>query len=257
MNNQTGFSSLLFSVASSMTSSIVFQPIVDLYELGGFVVLILTALSVIAVALVLLKLWQFLSEGVGRRRGSERAIEAWVRGEADQALLLAEKAHGPVAIVIASAIRGSIARNLPRQTVEEDVQRVATQRLHRLSRGLRLLEAIAQIAPLLGLFGTVLGMIEAFQAMQNAGADIDPSQLAGGIWVALLTTAVGLAVAMPAQLLTTWFDGRIDNERIAMETAIAAIFTRRVTDRESVARTQGAEPREAAGLTGARLAPGE
>ena len=240
-----------------MTSSTFLQPIVDLYELGGFVVLILTALSVIAFAVVLLNLWQFLREGVGRRRSSDQAVDAWVRGEADQALSLAERSNSPVAAVVAAAIRGSTSRTLSRQTVEEDVQRVATQRLHRLARGLRLLEAIAQIAPLLGLFGTVLGMIEAFQAMQNAGADIDPSQLAGGIWVALLTTAVGLAVAMPAQLLTTWFDGRIDNERIAMETATAAIFTRRVTDRASVARTQTTEPRETAGMANARLAPGE
>jgi biopolymer transport protein ExbB len=82
---------------------------------------------------------------------------------------------------------------------------------------MRLLDAIAQTAPLLGLFGTVLGMIEAFQTLQSAGATVDPSQLAGGIWVALLTTALGLGIAMPVSLFLSWVEGRI-----ARETQIAA-----------------------------------
>ncbi|MER0236631.1 MotA/TolQ/ExbB proton channel family protein [Fulvimarina sp. MAC8] len=240
-----------------MNASLLLQPITDIYELGGFVVVILAVLSVVAFAVVILKLWQFSREGVGRRRGSNRAIEAWVSGDNAGALKAAESGRGPVSGVVASAIRGSMTSSLARQTVEEDVQRIATERLHSLGSGLRLLEAIAQIAPLLGLFGTVLGMIEAFQAMQSAGSDIDPSQLAGGIWVALLTTAVGLAVAMPAQLLTTWFDGRIENERVAMETAIAAIFTRRVTDRAVDAKPRAAASERAAPSTQAGLAPGE
>ena len=60
-----------------------------------------------------------------------------------------------------------------------------------LEGGFRLLDTIGQTAPLLGLFGTVLGMIDAFQALQEAGQAVDPSLLAGGIWVALLTTAAG------------------------------------------------------------------
>jgi biopolymer transport protein ExbB len=79
---------------------------------------------------------------------------------------------------------------------------------------------VAQVAPLLGLFGTVLGMIEAFQGLQQAGAAVDPSALAGGIWVALLTTAVGLVVAMPASLLLTWFDGRIAGESLMAQRLI-------------------------------------
>ncbi|EAU41977.1 MotA/TolQ/ExbB proton channel family protein [Fulvimarina pelagi HTCC2506] len=241
-----------------MNASLLIQPVLQIYELGGFVVVILAALSVVAFAVVLLKLWQFSREGVGKRRASRQAVDAWVRGDTAKALKAAEGGRGPVAGVVASAIRGAMTRSLARQTIEEDVQRIATERLHSLGSGLRLLEAIAQIAPLLGLFGTVLGMIEAFQAMQNAGSDVDPSQLAGGIWVALLTTAVGLAVAMPSQLLTTWFDGRIENERVAMETAIAAIFTRSVTDRAigTRAASENAD-RTASSPAEARLAPGE
>jgi biopolymer transport protein ExbB len=79
---------------------------------------------------------------------------------------------------------------------------------------------IAQMAPLLGLFGTVLGMIDAFQALQEAGDQVDPTVLAGGIWVALMTTAVGLAVAMPTSLILTWLESRVAAERIATDEAI-------------------------------------
>jgi biopolymer transport protein ExbB len=95
--------------------------------------------------------------------------------------------------------------------------------LARLEGGFRLLDAISQTAPLLGLFGTVLGMIEAFQAMQGAGTAVDPSVLAGGIWVALLTTAVGLAVAIPTGLMLTWFEARVAAERQWLAGALARV----------------------------------
>ena len=76
-----------------------------------------------------------------------------------------------------------------------------------------MLEVIAITAPLIGLFGTVLGMIEAFKAMEMAGSQVNPAVLSGGIWKALLTTAVGLAVAIPANLMNTWFERR--NEKLA------------------------------------------
>lgn len=85
-------------------------------------------------------------------------------------------------------------------SASERLEAEAEIRFARLERGLRYLDNVAQLAPLLGLFGTVLGMIEAFQALQDAGSQVDPSVLAGGIWVALLTTAVGLVVAMPTSV---------------------------------------------------------
>ena len=95
---------------------------------------------------------------------------------------------------------------------------------------MRVLELTTQIAPLLGLFGTVLGMISAFQALQNAGAEADPAVLAGGIWVALMTTAVGLAIAIPAAFITAWFEGMIEGEKENMEATLTALFTGRATE---------------------------
>ena len=101
----------------------------------------------------------------------------------------------------------------------------AEMRFARLERGFRYLDSVAQLAPLLGLFGTVLGMIEAFQALQDAGSQVDPSILAGGIWVALLTTAVGLVVAMPTSIVLNWFEARMDNERVIAGQAIQTVMS--------------------------------
>jgi biopolymer transport protein ExbB len=76
----------------------------------------------------------------------------------------------------------------------------------------------------LGLFGTVLGMIAAFQSLQSAGTQVDPSVLAGGIWVALLTTAAGLAVAMPTALVLSWLESRMEAERVIADKAILTIL---------------------------------
>ena len=80
------------------------------------------------------------------------------------------------------------------------------------------------MAPLLGLFGTVLGMIDAFRALQAAGDAVDPSVLAGGIWVALLTTAAGLGVAMPTSLALTFFESRAARERARIDLALESLF---------------------------------
>lgn len=193
--------------------------------LGGPVVAILLVLSVFALALVVFKAWQFLWAGVGRHGSARRALALWRHGgHARAARVAAGNGRGAVAGAMSLAMRLMADASRPRGEVEEAVRLFAIARLHELQRGFRALDAIAQIAPLLGLFGTVLGMIEAFRKLQSAGNAVDPSLLAGGIWVALLTTAVGLAVAMPVSLLLTFFETRLENERVAIETLTGALF---------------------------------
>ena len=194
-----------------------------LVGLGGPVVAVLLALSVVAVALVLLKLHQFWVERVGRHGPSREALHHWLHGRFADAEKALAGDRSAVSLALASAMRMEKART-PKPAIEEEVARIALVRLHGLQRGFRALDAIAQIAPLLGLFGTVLGMIEAFRQLQGAGNTVDPSMLAGGIWVALLTTAVGLAVAMPVSLLLTWLETRVENERVAIETTLSGFL---------------------------------
>jgi biopolymer transport protein ExbB len=96
--------------------------------------------------------------------------------------------------------------------------------LHEAKSGLRLIELIVSIAPLVGLLGTVLGMIDAFQALQDSGNQADPSALAGGIWQALLTTAAGMGVAIPASILLSWFDSIVETLQADIEDAATQIF---------------------------------
>ncbi len=186
-------------------------------DLGGPVVLILLAVSVITLATVLYKLWQFSAAGVGRHKALKDAVAAWDEGDLAAALAALKQSKSYLAPVIEMAFSAR----------PEDAKRLeaeAESRFARLEGGFRLLDSVAQLAPLLGLFGTVLGMIEAFQSLQEAGSQVDPSLLAGGIWVALLTTAVGLAVAMPTAMVLSWFEGRMDGERVTAERAISTVL---------------------------------
>lgn len=201
------------------------QTIFSFLEIGGPVVAILIALSVFAMALIGLKLFQFFQQKVGSHNGARRAVKNWHKGNKSEALRIVESGGGALNACLCVAMRNMARQVRSRQEIEDDVARAATIHLHELQRGFRAMDAIAQIAPLLGLFGTVLGMIEAFQNLQSAGNSVDPSLLAGGIWVALLTTAVGLAVAMPVSLILTWFETRLENERVAIETVTGSIIS--------------------------------
>ncbi|WP_309472541.1 MULTISPECIES: MotA/TolQ/ExbB proton channel family protein [Rhodobacterales] len=189
-----------------------------IYELGGPVVVLMMALSVLSLAVILWKLWQFTRLGVGRNVQISQAITAWDAGDEDNAAQALSKSKNALADVLKTR-----QVNGPKTRVEAK----ASAHLARLESGFRILDSIAQIAPLLGLFGTVLGMINAFQALQEAGNSVDPSLLAGGIWVALLTTAAGLAVAMPTSLVLTFFDSRVARERVLAESAIESKFAAR------------------------------
>jgi biopolymer transport protein ExbB len=186
-------------------------------DLGGPVVLILLLVSVVTLATILYKLWQFSAAGVGRHRALRDAVAAWDKGDRGIAIDSLSKSKSYLVPVIEMAF-SSGSEDLKRLEAEAEV------RFARLEGGFRLLDSVAQLAPLLGLFGTVLGMIEAFRSLQEAGSQVDPSLLAGGIWVALLTTAVGLAVAMPTAMVLSWFESRMDAERVTAERAINSVL---------------------------------
>lgn len=196
-------------------------------DFGGPVVLLLGFLSIIALAITLFKIWQFTVRRVGRHGVAQDAVSQWSATEPGPAYELVRDHPAPVSRVLAHAMENlHLAGSVNMEEVKQDTLRVALEELHDLSKYLRGIDMIAQTAPLLGLFGTVLGMIEAFSKLEEGGASVDPSQLAGGIWVALLTTAVGLAVAIPFSLVVSWLEGRLENERAAMESLTTRLFSR-------------------------------
>lgn len=198
---------------------------VALFDRGGPVLYVLAILSIAALAILIAKVWQFADRKVGRRRFIGPALVLWRAGERANVINQLAANTGPVARVMLAAARGLTAKSLDDALLREEVARIAQLELGALRSGLRGLEIISQIAPLLGLLGTVLGMIDAFKALQEAGPNVDAAILAGGIWTALLTTAAGLIVAIPAAAAHYYLDGRLEREREAMETATTALFT--------------------------------
>lgn len=191
--------------------------LMDIYDLGGPVILVMLAVSILTLAVMLYKLWQFSAAGVGRHRALVRAIQVWDGGHPKQA----KKELSASTSYLAPVIKMGFSLGFDRTRLETE----AETRFAKLEGGLRFLDSVAQLSPLLGLFGTVLGMISAFQALQEAGSQVDPSILAGGIWVALLTTAVGLVIAMPTSVVLSWFEVRLDRDRVLAGQAIASILS--------------------------------
>lgn len=195
-----------------------------LVQSGGLVVAVLLVLSVFAMAIILAKLLQFRSAGVWGRDAAAEALALHRKGRSEEALARAAAAANPAAQALARVLTGR-QRGLEPDTVRAEVARHGNRALEDLRAWLRPLEVIASLAPLLGLFGTVLGMIAAFRQLEAAGSQVNPAILSGGIWEALLTTAVGLAVAIPAVAALNWFERLIERTANAMEDAVAGAFT--------------------------------
>lgn len=191
---------------------------------GGPAIWAIAALSVITMALILWKIWRLSWIGAWRRNRAEAALAQWEAQDIDGARALLARGNSMRVRVLRATSAAALDGTLDAQTRREEALRVAKNTLSEGRSGLRALELIANIAPLLGLLGTVLGMIEAFQTLQEAGSRADPAALAGGIWEALLTTAAGMAVAIPASAALTWFESVIDRVQGDMEDGITRIL---------------------------------
>jgi biopolymer transport protein ExbB len=181
---------------------------------GGVIAWILLVFSIYALAIILIKTVHLL-----RLRNTHRvdeAIELLKRGDADRALKTLAVSSSPAARVVESVISGMNEDLLNESVMREEIETLGGHELARARRGLRSLDAIAHLSPLLGLLGTVLGMIEAFIQLEGAGTQVDVGLLAGGIWEALVTTAAGLAVAIPALAALNALEGMVERMREEM-----------------------------------------
>ena len=191
---------------------------------GGPVMIVLLALSVVAVGVILAKLLQFSRAQLRRTAFIDPAIAALARGERDRAVAALRREASPVARVMETAIAANANARLSAEDRDAEIARVGTAEVRGIESYLRGLEVIANISPLLGLLGTVLGMITAFAELESAGSQVDPAILAGGIWEALLTTAFGLVVAIPALTMYYLLEGRVDETRATMKDAVVRIL---------------------------------
>ncbi len=181
---------------------------------GGFVVWVLLGYSLLALTIIIERFVQFHLLG--------RAPE--LDGLDVEGFKAAETAgQGPECTLIAAMLAAS------REGVM-DLSRVATrvgsEQLQRMERGFRTLAILGNTAPLLGLLGTIVGMIKAFMVIEQAGGRVDAQALAGGIWEAMLTTGVGLAVAIPILLLLHLLEGMADRRAQSMRSCASLMLER-------------------------------
>ncbi|NJK91999.1 MAG: MotA/TolQ/ExbB proton channel family protein [Blastochloris sp.] len=191
----------------------------EIMQLGGPIMWVLLLGSVIAVAVFVERIILFHRSTVNVDRFLKGITNLLRSGRHEEALERCDESYGPVVRVVQTAI---IKRKLPRTELRELVQEVAQLQVPRLEANLQLLATVGYIAPLLGLLGTVVGMIKAFQELNSAMGAAPISELAGGIWEALVTTAFGLVVAIPAYVAYNYLASRLnqlvtDMERCGIE----------------------------------------
>ncbi|MGH1438633.1 MAG: MotA/TolQ/ExbB proton channel family protein [Cellvibrionaceae bacterium] len=211
--------------STSATSIFDTQQLQGLFEAGGPVIMILVAMSVIALSVFLLKYWQFLRLGINKQKGLSQALQLWRKQNTQAALETLSTLRNPIARVLEHAINLKSQTTISDAIAREEVTRIAKRELASSRSYLKVLEVIATLSPLLGLLGTVLGMITAFQKLQGAGSTVDPALLSGGIWEALLTTAAGLVVAIPTVIGLNWLEQRVERFKLTMEDAMTQAFT--------------------------------
>lgn len=198
---------------------------IDLIHLGGPAMWAIVALSIASLTLILWKVMRLAAMGAWSGGGhTARALTLWKQGKTAEALALLDRRHSLRAILTRTAMRVALEPGLDRAGAEAETARVARGLLAQAGWGLRGLELAASTGPLLGLLGTVTGMIASFQSLQAAGVRADTATLAGGIWEALLTTAAGMAVAIPAQIALVWFESIVDRLRHDMEDAATQVL---------------------------------
>lgn len=193
--------------------------------LGGPAMVVLALMSVAALTVLILKLWEFSERQINARAFVSPALGAWERGQIDVAQSALTGSPSPLAVVLRESMALLGDARYSEAQARERIERLALDQIESTRGWLRALELIGTLAPLVGLLGTVLGMIEAFQALQAAGDRIEPSILSGGIWQALLTTAAGLAIAIPAVIALHGFERRIERLQQAMESALTRLLT--------------------------------
>ncbi len=192
----------------------------ELVKAGGWPMVPLLLLGVLALAIVLERFWslrraEVLPPGLGQE------VRNWAaRGKLDPAHLQTLRANSPLGALLAAALE---ARNRPRDQIRERIEDTGRHLVHRMERFLNALGTIASAGPLLGLLGTVIGMIQMFLGILDHGVG-DVNQLAGGIGKALVCTATGMIVAIPALMFHRYFKGRIHGYVVEMEQEASALL---------------------------------
>lgn len=189
----------------------------DLIQKGGPMMYLIILASILAFGVVIERMYNLTRARIDANRFMDSIVAILKRNKIIEAIELCNSMPGPIAHIIKAGI---LKHDRSKPEIKEAVEEAAELEIPRLEKHLPILATIAHIAPLLGLLGTVTGMIKSFQVIQQkalALAPVNPGDLAGGIWEALLATLAGLAVAIPTYVAYNYLVSQVDNLIYDME----------------------------------------
>lgn len=189
---------------------------------GGFMMYPLVLCSLAALGVILAKGWTL---HIAHRDSQHLLSDIEALGTSGQLEKAIERAHetrGPVAAILLTGLK-RLRENQKGKDIQKAIKTTGTLELDFLERGLVVLATIANVAPMLGFLGTVIGMIAAFDAIEAAG-QVEPALVASGIKIALITTAAGLTIAIPVNIAYNYFVTRIDALIADMEQGTQAVL---------------------------------
>ena len=189
----------------------------DLIQKGGPMMYLIILCSIIAFGVVLERMYHLNKARVDANKFMDEIINVLKRNKIIEAIEMCNATPGPIAHIIKAGI---LKHDRSKAEIKEAVEEAAQLEIPRLEKNMPVLATIAHIAPLLGLLGTVTGMIKSFQVIQQkamAMIPVNPGDLAGGIWEALLATLAGLSVAIPTYVAYNYLTSQIDSLVYDME----------------------------------------
>ena len=189
----------------------------EFMQKGGPIMWPILLCSVIAFAIVIERLIRLRAEQINTKSFMEQISKTLKRNKVMEALDLCDRTGGPIANILKAGI---LKHDRPRHEIREAIEDASIHEVPRLERNLPVLATVAHISPLLGLLGTVTGMVAAFQVIESKATSlnpVNPGDLAGGIWEALLTTVFGLCVAIPTYVAYNYLVSRVDGFVLDME----------------------------------------
>ncbi|MFA5090991.1 MAG: MotA/TolQ/ExbB proton channel family protein [Candidatus Omnitrophota bacterium] len=186
---------------------------------GGPVMWPILLCSVFALAIIMEKFWHLHKIKIDTQEFLGSILNKMKHHQIKEALEVCDNTRSPVSHILKAGI---LKYDRPRAQIKETIEDASLYEIPKLEKNLSMLATIAHISPLLGLLGTVTGMVRCFQAIQAKAVSlhpVSPGDLAGGIWEALLTTVVGLVVAIPTFVAYNYLVNRINNFILEMEKA--------------------------------------
>jgi biopolymer transport protein ExbB len=181
---------------------------------GGFIMCPILVCSIIALAIVIERLYFIRTTQKNPKTTLDRFKESLTGNRLPEEWMDQQDSEDSLKRMIGEGLQ---LKNLPKWQMEERLSEVGQEEINKQNKYIRGLEVIASITPLMGLLGTVIGMVQAFNKVAEHKGIVDPSLLAGGIWEALLTTAAGLSVAIPTMVMLHYFNRRAENVAFHLE----------------------------------------